>query len=79
MLLTLQCGAAAAASVVLSLPHLLQFMTATEDVADEVKAKLAKMDPAQRHAAVKKAKVGRAGDVCTRMSCMFVGSWVRAQ
>ena len=40
------------------LPPHSQFMTATEDVADEVKAKLAKMDPAQRDAAVKKAKVG---------------------
>jgi hypothetical protein len=47
-------------------------MTATEDVADEVKAKLSKMDPAQRDAAVKKAKVGRA----EYMSCMCVGVWV---
>lgn len=36
----------------------LQFMTATEDVADEVASKLAGMDPKARTAAKAKAKVG---------------------
>lgn len=41
----------------------LQFMTATEDVADEVASKLAGMDPKARAAAKAKAKVGGWGVV----------------
>jgi hypothetical protein len=40
---------------------LLQFMTATEDVADEVNRKLARMDPQARAEAKAKAKVRPSG------------------